>query len=121
MEFIQLVATEESQQNEPQNVSDDDEKINDEMDDFIDDSEQPSEGVSLYRKLDPENINDYYKFPNQTRDARVAVYEDDEMLFGTEDTQPELYAPRSRENVKFDKFNSYEKIVKIFMNTLQKF
>ena len=43
------------------------------------------------------------------------------MLFGTEDTQPELYAPRSRENVKFDKFNSYEKIVKIFMNTLQKF
>ena len=90
------------------------------MTDFIDDSEQSSEGVSLYRKLDHENINDYYKFSNQTRDPRVAVYEDDKMLFGTEDTQPELYAPRSRENVEFDKFNSYEKIVKIFMNTFQK-
>ena len=43
------------------------------------------------------------------------------MLFGIEDTQPELYAPRSRENVEFDKFNSYEKIVKIFINTFQKF
>lgn len=91
------------------------------MTDFIDDIEQSFEGVSLYRKLDPENINDYYKFPNQTRDPRVAVYEDDEMLFGIEDTQPELYAPRSRENVEFDKFNSYEKIVKIFINTFQKF
>ena len=91
------------------------------MTDFIDDIEQSFEGVSLYRKLDPENINDYYKFPNQTRDPRVAVYEDDEMLFGIEDTQPELYAPRSRENVEFDKFNSYEKIVKIFINAFQKF
>ena len=61
------------------------------MNDFIDDSEQSSEGVSLYRKLDPENINDYYKFPNQTRDPRVAVYEDDEMLFGTEDTRGDKF------------------------------
>ena len=46
------------------------------------------EDVSFYRKLDPENIDHYNKFPNQTFDPRVVVYEDDEMFFGTEDTQP---------------------------------
>ena len=51
------------------------------MDDFIDDSEQPMEDVSFHRKLDPGNIDDYIKFPNQTRDPWVAVYEDDEMFF----------------------------------------
>ena len=50
MDFIQSEAIDESQQNEPHNFSDDDEKTNDEMDDFIDDSEQPMEDVSFYRK-----------------------------------------------------------------------
>ena len=119
MDFIQSEAIDESQQNEPQNFSDDDEKTNDEMDDFIDDSKQPMEVESFYRKLDPGNIDNYIKFPNQTRGPRVAVYEVDEMFFGTKDTQPELLAPKNRENVEFDKFEGYEKSVKKFMNALQ--
>ena len=31
------------------------------------------EGVSFFRKLDPENYDHYNKFPNQTRDPRSAV------------------------------------------------
>ena len=119
MDFIQSEAIDESQQNEPHNFSDDDEKTNDEMDDFIDDSEQPMEDVSFYRKLDPGNIDNYIKFPNQTRNPRVAVYEVNEMFFGTKDTQPELLAPKNRENVEFDKFEGYEKSVKKFMNAFQ--
>ena len=119
MDFIQLEDNDESQQNEPQNFSDDNEKNNDEMDDFTDDSEQPMEDVSFYRKLDPGNIDNYIKFLNQTRNPRVAVYEVDEMFFGTKVTQPELLAPKNRENVEFDKFEGYEKSVKKFMNALQ--
>ena len=59
------------------------------------------------RKLDPENIDHYIKFPNQTRDPRVVVYEDGEMLFATEDTQPEFYDPGNRDNVEFDKFEGF--------------
>ena len=33
------------------------EKITDELDDFIDNSEQPGEVVSSYRQLDPLNID----------------------------------------------------------------
>ena len=62
------------------------------------------EDVSFYRKLDPENIDHYNKFQNQTLDPRVVVYEDDEMFFGTEDTQPELYDLQDRETVESDKF-----------------
>ena len=91
------------------------------MDDFIDDSEQPMEDVSFYRKLDPGNIDNYIKFLNQTRNPRVAVYEVDEMFFGTKVTQPELLAPKNRENVEFDKFEGYEKSVKKFMDALQNF
>ena len=46
--------------------SDDEEMAHDEMKNFIDDSEQSKEYVSFYRKLDPDNLDDYYKFPNQT-------------------------------------------------------
>ena len=79
------------------------------------------EDVSFYRKLDPENIDHYNKFPNQTREPRIALYEDDEMFFGTEDTQPELYNPQERETVEFGKFESYEKSVEKFMDTLTVF
>ena len=41
--------------------------------------------MSFYRQLgypnrtrDHQNLNDYSKFLNQTRDPRVAIYEDDE-------------------------------------------
>ena len=68
MDFIELELVEEPQENQPLNFSEDEEMTSDEMENFIDDSEQPREDVSLYRKLDPDNLDDYYKFPNQTRD-----------------------------------------------------
>ena len=43
------------------------------------------------------------------------------MFFGTEDTQPELFAPEDRERVEFDKFEGFEKSVKKFKDTLQNF
>ena len=79
------------------------------------------EDVSFYRKLDSENIDHYNKFPNQTRDPSIAVYEDDEMFYGTEDTQPELFVPENMECVEFDKFEGFEKSVKKFKDTLQNF
>ena len=117
MDFIQFEAIDESQQNETLNFLDDNEKT-EQDESFINDGEQPMEDVSFYRKLDPENIDHYNKFPNQTRDPRVAVSEDDEMFFGTEDTQPELYAPENRECVEFDKFEGFEKPAKKFKDTL---
>ena len=119
MDFIQFEAIDESQQNEPLNFSDD-EKTHDE-DDFIDGSEQPIEDVSFYRKLDLDNITHFNKILNQTRDPMVSLYEDDEMFFGTEDTQPELYDPEDRESVKFNKFEGFEKYVQKFMDTRRNF
>ena len=58
-----------------------DEITNDEIEDFVDDSEQQREGVRFYRKLDAENVEHYYKFPNQTRNPKEAVYEYDELFF----------------------------------------
>ena len=68
--YIQLEAVDQSQGNEPQNFPDDDEKITDEMDDFIDDSEQPMEDVSFYGKLDPEYLDDYIKYPKVAKYMR---------------------------------------------------
>ena len=68
MDFTELESVEESQKNQPLNFLGDEEMTNDEMENFIDDSEQPRQDVSFYRKLDPDNLDDYYKFPNQTRD-----------------------------------------------------
>ena len=56
-----------------------DEISNDQMEDFIDDADQQREGVSFYRRLEPE------KFPNQTRNPEEPVYEDDDSFFGVED------------------------------------
>ena len=65
MEFIDMEATEDSQENQPLAFSHNDEEItNDEMENFIDYSEQPREGVSFYRKFDPDNLNHYRKFLN---------------------------------------------------------
>ena len=71
--------------------SDDDEKITDELDDLIDNIEQPQEDVSFYRKLDPLNIDHYPKFPNQTRNGPDAIFEDDTPYYEKEDMRPELY------------------------------
>ena len=63
MEFSETEAAEGNNQ-QPWVSSDDEEehKITDELDDFIDNSCQPDEDVSFYRQLDPLNVNDYPKF-----------------------------------------------------------
>ena len=101
---------------------------NDEMDNFIDDSNQQRESVSFYKQLespnrirDPQNLNDYPKFLNQSRDPCVAIYEDDELFYRTCNAQSELYAPENKESVEFDNFVGYEKNVKKFKEALKNF
>ena len=87
---------------------------------FIADSEEES-SINVYRKLDPHNLEHYNRFPNQTRNPISAVYEDDEMYFGEEDSQPELYIPEDRESVHFENFSGFEKSIKKFYNLLKSF
>ena len=61
-----------------------DDQVIDEVD-FIDDNEH-GEGVIFYRIVDKNNINKFSKFPNQTRDLRLAVYEDSKMFSGVDNT-----------------------------------
>ena len=120
MEFIETEAVEG---NQPLVFSDDEEeeKITDELDDFIDNSEQPWEDVRFYRQLELLNINDYPKFLNQTRTLLDASFEDDTLYYGTEDVQPELYALEDRESVSFNKCSGYEKSAEKFKNILKNF
>ena len=117
MDFIQFEAVDDSQRHEINFSDNDDDEKTEQDKNFIDDSDQPMEDVSFYRRLDPEKID----FQNQTRNPMEAVYEDDEIFFGTEDTQPELFVPENRECVEFDKFEGFEKSVKKFKETLQNF
>ena len=114
MEFIELEASETDQQNEDLTFSDDENKDNSKVDDnFIDDSEQANEpDFSFYRR-----------FANQTKDPRVAIYEesDGETFLDTRDFQPELYAVEDRERVVFDEFSGYEKSVVKFKKSLSSF
>ena len=55
MEFIDHEATEDPSENNSLVFSDDEEEImNDEMEDFIDDTDQSRDDVSFYRQLDPD-------------------------------------------------------------------
>ena len=119
MDFIQFEAIDKSQQNEISFSNNDDDEKTEQDEGFIDDTEPLMKVVSFYRTFGPENINQYNKLPNQTRNPKDAAYEDSEMFFGTEDTQPELFAPGNREYVEFDKFEGFEKSVKKFKDTLQ--
>lgn len=120
MDFIDHEATEDPLENNTLVFSDDEEELtNDEMDDFINDTDQPRDDVIFYRQLDPGNIDHYHKFANQTRDPTLAVYEDDEPIFGNKDTQPELYELDNRDNVEFDKFSGFERSVEKFKGTLK--
>ena len=117
MDFTEFEASEE---NPPPAFSDDDEEItNDEIDDFIDDTDKQREVVSFYRQLDPENIEHYPKFPNQTTNPKEAIYEDNMLYFGQEDTQPKLYDHDNRDFVNFYQFVSFEKSVKKFKEALK--
>lgn len=107
MEFIDHEATEDHTESNPVVFSDDEEEItNDEMEDYINDTNQPREDVRFYRQLDPDNLEHYPKFPNQTRDPILTVYEEDEPCFGKEDTQPKLYVPENRGDVEFNNFSA---------------
>ena len=91
LEFIETEAV-ESNNRQPLVFSDDEEeKITDGLNDFIDNSEQPGEDLSFYRQLDPLNIDHYPKFPNQTRNGLDAIFEDDTPYYEKEDMRPELY------------------------------
>ena len=117
MEFVLA----EAEEDEPFVFSDDeeDEKITDELDNFIDDSTQLQEDVSFYRQLDPNDIENYPKFYGQTRNPIEAIYEDDQPFYGHEDQQSELYAPEDRKDVSFDKFKGFERSIKTFKKTLK--
>ena len=119
MEFINFEAEESSDNGDTIHFSDDDETIDD--NNFINDSKEITDDVSFYRNLDPHNADHYNKFPNQTRNPVSAVYDDDNMYFGEEDPQPELYATEGTDNVKFDDFNGFEKSINKFYNTLKNF
>ena len=84
------------------------ELADDDISTFIDDSQQNKESISFHRERDPQNLNDYPKFNNQTRKPIEAVYSDIESYFG-EDAQPELFAPEDRQSVESDKFQGFEK------------
>ena len=122
MEFSETEAAEDNNQ-QPWVSSDDEEehKITDELDDFIDNSCQPDEDVSFYRQLDPLNVNDYPKFLDQTRNPLDAIFEDDTSYYGNDNVQPELYAPKNRNFVIFDKFTGFEKSVEKLKKTLTNF
>ena len=119
MEFINFQAEESSDNGDTIHFSDDEKTI--EVNNFINDSEEITDGISFYRNLDPHNPDHYNKFPNQTRDPVSAVYDDDGMYFAEEDPQFELYAPEGIDIVKFDDFSGIEKSIKKFYNTLNNF
>ena len=119
MEFISNEAVEDG----PLVFSDneEEEKITDEQDNFIDNGPQSDEDVSFYRQLDHANLDDYPKFHGQTRKPIKAICEDDTPFYDHGDQQPELYTPEDRESISFDKFEGSEKSIKKFKKTLKKF
>ena len=119
MDFVLNEATEDR----PLVLSDyeEEEKITDELDDFIDNGPQPEEDISFYRQLDPENIDNYPKYNSTTRNPINAICEDDFVFYGHEDQGPELYALKGRKSISFDKFEGFEKHIIKFKKTLKNF
>ena len=119
MEFLSLEAEEDSVR---LRFSDEDEseKTTDELDDFINDAPIEEGGVSFYRERNPLDVNDYPKVNGQVRILIEAIFSDDESCFG-DDEQPELFAPKNRDEVTFDKFEGFKKSVENFRKTLNNF
>ena len=111
MEFI----LDEAEDDTPMlQFSDEDEQEGDqEFSTFIDDKYIPEEGVSFYRERSSQNLGDYPKFHNQTRDPTEGIFSDKESYFG-EDAQPERFALENKKTVDFDKFNDFEKYAEKF-------
>ena len=91
------------------------------MEDFIDDSEQSMEDTNFYRRLDLDNINNYYKFQNQIRYPILATYEDNVLFYGNENSQPEFFAPVDRCGAELDKFDGSDKLIKNLKENLNIF
>ena len=110
LEFSEIEAAEDNNQ-QPWVSSEDEkkDKLTDELDDFIDNSCQPDEDVRFYRQLDPLNVNDYPKFLDKTRNPLDVTFEDDTSYYGNDNVQRELYAPKNRNFVIFDKFTGFGK------------
>ena len=118
MDFIEFEAKDTDQQNEElndennNNSGETDGNYIEEVDrNFIDDTEQESD-PNFYRRL-----------ISQTKDPYVAVYgeRDDEDFVDKTYTQPELYAAENRDDVIFDEFSGYEKLVAKFKESLSSF
>ena len=94
MEFILDAAEDDSAK--LQFSDEDEEKVSNDLSNFIDDSNILEFGVSFYRERererDPQNLDNYPKFYGQTRNPIEAIYSDTEKYFG-EDDQAELFAP----------------------------
>ena len=116
MEFI----LDEAEDDTPMlQFSDEDEQEGDEeFSTFIDDKYIPEEGVSFYRERSSQNLSDYPKFHNETRDPIEATFSNTESYFG-EDAQPEPFAPENIETV--NNFNGIEKYSEKFLKSLLKF
>ena len=85
MDFTDFEVSEDMSDNKPFLFSDEEDEINnDQMVDFIYNTDKQRKGVSFYRQLKPE------KFPNQIRNPEDPVYEDDNPFFDVEGTQPEF-------------------------------
>ena len=93
--------------------SDEDEEMPSDMSNFIDDPNIPEESINFYRERDPLNVSNYAKFHGQTRDPIEAIFLDTESYFG-EDNQPELFAPKDRQGLHFDRFKGFEKSAENF-------
>ena len=94
---------------------DEDEKIIDELDDFIDDAPIEQERIDFYRERDPSNINDYPRFNGQTRNPLKAIYSDSGLYYD-ENEEPELFAAENRDVVVFDSFKGFQKSAETLLN-----
>ena len=113
MDFINFEVMDTDQQNEDSIFSDDENKDSGKVDNNIID-------VSKQKEIE---LSFYWKFINQTKDPRVAIYEesDDETFVDTRDLQHELYAVENKGDVIFDEFTGYKKYVTISKKPLSSF
>ena len=110
MDFTNFEAMHTDQQSKDLIFSDDENKDSGKVkNNFLDDREQKQSELSFY-----------IKFFNQTKDPKIAIYEeiDDETFVDTTDLQPEMYAAENRDDVIFDEFTGYEMYVTKFRKSL---
>ena len=110
MNFTNFEAMHTDQQSKDLIFSDDENKDSGKVkNNFLDDREQKQSELSFY-----------IKFFNQTKDPKIAIYEeiDDETFVDTRDLQPEMYAAENRDDVIFDEFTGYEMYVTKFRKSL---